>query len=287
MKDDKTEYAISKIINMINDRRNEIINNDITLGIIRVGEQTDQVSYEKSAIRVLRKLDMNVKIYTFESTITQEDFLNEITLINDDLNIHGILILAPLPKQLDINEAGARINPLKDVDCINKQNILSLYYKNSKGFAACTPTAVMFLIESMGIDLQGLNVTVVGTSQVVGKPLSLLLMKEDATLTTCNVYTKDLKSFTKRADLIIIAVGVSHLLGPDYVNKNSVIIDVGINVDSNNNITGDVDYNAVNPIVKYLSPVPNGLGTITTYVLALHLVQAAVMLEKNKFERKY
>ena len=246
-----------------------------TLAIVRVGEKPDDVSYERGAIKKMDAFGLKVRSYAFDDNISDEDFKKEFAKINEDSQIDGILMLRPLPKQICEKDIEKMINPAKDLDGISPENIAKVFAGDDTGFAPCTAEAVIEVLKGYEIPMKGRNVTVVGRSMVVGKPLSMLFVKENATVTICHTKTADLKAECKRAQILVAAAGKAKMLDGSYVGKDSVVIDVGINVDENGKLCGDVDYESLEGIASKATPVPGGVGAVTTAVLAKHLVQAA------------
>lgn len=246
-----------------------------TLAIIRVGEKLDDVSYERGAIKKMDAFGLKVRSYAFDENISDADFKSEFAKINEDSQIDGILMLRPLPKQICEKDVEKMINPAKDLDGISPENIAKVFAGDDTGFAPCTAEAVIEVLKGYEIPMKGRNVTVVGRSMVVGKPLSMLFVKENATVTICHTKTEDLKAECKRAQILVAAAGKAKMLDGSYVGKDAVVIDVGINVDENGKLCGDVDYESLEGIASKATPVPGGVGAVTTAVLAKHLVQAA------------
>ena len=250
------------------------------LAVIRVGEDGSQLAYERGALKRMDKCGINCRVCAFDENISQEDFENEFKKINDDNSVHGILLLQPLPKTLSVEPIKDIINPLKDVDAVSPVNMYKILANDKTGYAPCTAEGVMEILDWMGTDLKGKKCKVIGRSMIVGKPLGLLLLARDATVTYCHSKTIELAKETKDADVLIAAAGSAKLVGADFVNENMTVIDVGVNVDENGNMCGDVDFEAVEPIVANITPVPGGTGAVTTSVLAKHVVKAAEALSK-------
>ncbi len=244
------------------------------LATVRIGERGDDISYEKGAVKKMNKLNLEHKSFVFDADISNEQFLKELSKINNNDEIDGILLFRPLPKQIDEKAVIDIINPDKDIDCISRENIAKLFIGESDGFVPCTAQAVMEAVHFAGIDLNGKKVVVLGRSMVIGKPLSMLMLKENATVTICHSKTKQLKDECKRADILVCAIGKSKFIDDKFVKDGAVVIDVGINVDENGNITGDVDFDKVAEKTSVITPVPGGIGAITTSVLAKQLVKA-------------
>lgn len=250
------------------------------LAVIRVGEDGSQLAYERGALKRMDKCGINCRVCAFDENISQEDFENEFKKINDDNSVHGILLLQPLPKTLSVEPIKDIINPLKDVDAVSPVNMYKILANDKTGYAPCTAEGVMEILDWMGTDLKGKKCKVIGRSMIVGKPLGLLLLARDATVTYCHSKTIELAKETKDADVLIAAAGSAKLVGADFVNENMTVIDVGVNVDENGNMCGDVDFEAVEPIVANITPVPGGTGAVTTSVLAKHVLKAAEALSR-------
>ncbi len=246
------------------------------LAIVRVGENPDDMSYERGAVKKMDAFGLRSQCYTFPADITDEDFKKEFTAINEDTDVSGILLLRPLPKQICEKDIEAMIDPEKDLDGISPVNIAKVFSGDSTGFAPCTPEAVIEVLKAYNIPMEGKRAVIVGRSMVVGRPLSMLLLKENATVTICHTRTKDLTETCKQAEILVAAAGKAKMLDDSYVGENTTVIDVGINVDENGKLCGDVAADTLEGKSGNLTPVPGGVGAVTTAVLAKHLVQAAL-----------
>ncbi len=247
------------------------------LAIVRVGENPDDMSYERSATKKLKSFGLDVASYVFPQDISDEDFKKAFKDINEDDEVTGILLLRPLPRTIDEKDIENMIDPKKDLDGISPINIAKVFAGDTTGFSPCTAEAVIEVLKAYDIELTGKRVTVVGRSMVVGKPVSMLLLKENATVTMTHTRTVDLKKTCSDAEIVIAAAGRAKMLNSDYCGQDAVMIDVGINVDDNGKLCGDVDYSTLDGKASAATPVPGGVGTITTAVLAKHLIQAAKM----------
>lgn len=245
------------------------------LGIVRVGERPDDLAYERGAMKRMAGVGIRCRVIALPETIGQAEFEKEFAAVNADPEIHGILLFRPLPKQLDEEKIRSLIDPRKDIDCMNPVNAAKVFSSDASGFAPCTPEAVMEVLAHYHIDLKGKRVTVVGRSMVVGKPLSMLLLKQNATVTICHTRTVDLAGTCRNAEILVAAAGKAGMITADFVTENSVVIDVGINVGADGKLCGDVAFDAVAPKVAAITPVPGGVGTVTSSVLAKHVVRAA------------
>ncbi len=249
--------------------------------IVRVGNKQDDIAYERGAIKTLNKYGVKCHTYAFPEDITHEEFMAEFKAINESAHIHGILLLRPLPSQINSTEIEYTINPLKDIDGISPLNIGKIFNEDKSGFAPCTAEAAMEMLKTLDVDLCGKKVVIVGAGMVVGRPLSLLMLSANATVTVCNVFTKSLVSYTKNAEVLVVATGVRNLIKAEHVAPGSIIIDVGINVDENGKLCGDVKFDEVSEIVEAITPVPGGVGVVTTCILARNVYKAARMLKNT------
>ena len=247
------------------------------LAIVRVGENPDDMSYERGATKKLKSFGLDVASYVFQQDISDEDFKKAFKDINEDDEVTGILLLRPLPRTINEKDIENMIDPKKDLDGISPINIAKVFAGDTTGFSPCTAEAVIEVLKAYDIELTGKRVTVVGRSMVVGKPVSMLLLKENATVTMTHTRTVDLKKTCSDAEIVIAAAGHAKMLNSDYCGQDAVMIDVGINVDENGKLCGDVDYATLDGKASAATPVPGGIGTITTAVLAKHLIQAAKM----------
>ena len=247
------------------------------LAIVRVGENPDDMSYERGATKKLKSFGLDVASYVFPQDISDEALKKAFKDINEDDEVTGILLLRPLPRTINEKDIENMIDPKKDLDGISPINIAKVFAGDTTGFSPCTAEAVIEVLKAYDIELTGKRVTVVGRSMVVGKPVSMLLLKENATVTMTHTRTVDLKKTCSNAEIVIAAAGRAKMLNSDYCGQNAVMIDVGINVDENGKLCGDVDYATLDGKASAATPVPGGVGTVTTAVLAKHLIQAAKM----------
>lgn len=250
------------------------------LVIVRVGERGDDIAYERSAMKRMEALGIEVENVRLPEDVSQGDLEEAFCKVNEDRKVHGIMIFQPLPKHLSAKPLVDMIHPVKDVDGISPLNAAKIFAGDADGVAPCTPAACMEILAHYGIDLTGKRVAVVGRSMVVGRPLSMLLLKQNATVTICHTRTQDLAARLKEADIVIAAAGKAKMITAEMVGEGAVVIDVGINVDEAGKLVGDVDYDAVEPIASAITPVPGGVGSVTTAILAKHVVQAAMALNE-------
>ena len=244
------------------------------LVMMRVGDKADDLAYQRSALSRMEKVNILSEVQEFPNDVTEEVFLRQLEENNQNDEVHGILIFLPLPKHLDLKKVKECISPDKDIDAISPINIARLM-NAEECFVPCTPKAVMELLSYYNIPLQGKHVVVIGRSMVIGKPVSMLLLNENATVTMTHSKTTNLQELTKRADIIVCALGKSKFLTEEYVSPHSIVIDVGINVDETGALTGDADTEQILPIVKAITPVPRGVGSVTTVMLAKQVIESA------------
>lgn len=245
-----------------------------TLGIVRIGSNPADISYEKGAVKKMESLSLKTKVFEFDENISSEDFIDEFKKINEDDEIDGILLFRPLPEHIDEKKVIEVLDERKDLDGISYKNIAKVFAGDESGFAPCTAKAVIKILESNNIELEGKNVVVLGRSMVIGKPVAMLAIQKNATVTLCHSKTADLKKVCKNADVLIVAIGRAKMINDDYIGEDAVVIDVGINF-FEGKLCGDVDLENVKNAAM-ATPVPKGVGAVTTSVLAQHLVIAAL-----------
>jgi methylenetetrahydrofolate dehydrogenase (NADP+)/methenyltetrahydrofolate cyclohydrolase len=244
------------------------------LKIVRVGEREDDLAYERAAIKRMTACSISSEVLALPSDINQVDFIEQLKNVNNDDTVHGILLFRPLPKQINENDIKFIISPEKDIDCLNPINVAKVLEGEETGFPPCTPSAAMEILKYYNVELKGREAVVLGRSMVVGKPVSMLLLKENATVTICHSRTNNLEDVTRKADILIAAIGKSNFIKGDYVKEGAAVIDVGINVDEEGKITGDVNTSDCIEKSGLITPVPGGVGSVTTAVLAKHVIKA-------------
>jgi methylenetetrahydrofolate dehydrogenase (NADP+)/methenyltetrahydrofolate cyclohydrolase len=232
------------------------------------------LSYERGILRGCEALAINGRVLELPEDVSQEQLLDEIEVANKNSEIHGIMVFRPLPAHIDPNAVAEAINPDKDIDCMSPINLERVFEGKSKSFVPCTPKAVIEMLKFYDIPLEGANVVIAGRSLVVGKPLAMLMLDENATVTICHSRTHSMNEVTKKADIVVAAIAKAKFMGEDYFTEDSVVIDVGINDDGQGKICGDVDYDNVVDKVKAISPAIGGIGTITSTILLSHIVDA-------------
>jgi len=249
------------------------------LAIVRVGAREDDIAYEKGVLGKTDKLGLRCTVHTFAADISNEDFQSEFQKINQDPDVDGILVFRPLPKQIDEKAIGLLIDVNKDVDCMSPLNLAKVFMNEKDAYAPCTAEAVMRTLDFAGVELKGRRVTVVGRSLVVGKPLSMMLLAKNATVTMCHTKTVDFVGTCRNAEVLIAAAGHAGLIRKEHVADGATVIDVAINVNDEGKLCGDVAFDEVSEVAGIITPVPRGVGSVTTLVLLKHLMRSA----KRKF----
>ena len=251
------------------------------LAILRVGAREDDLSYERGALKRCEKVGITVRQVVLPEDAGQQELMDNIRSLNEDERVHGVLMFRPLPAGLDENAAAAALDPAKDVDSMTPASLLTTLSGRGEGFAPCTAEAVLALLDHYGVELDGAKVAVVGRSLVIGRPVAAMLTARNATVTTCHTHTRDLAAECRAADIVVAAVGRARTIGVDAVREDQTIIDVGINWDeAAGKLVGDVDSDAAEPVVNAITPVPGGVGAVTTAILAKHVIEAAERASK-------
>ena len=247
-----------------------------TLAIVRVGERPDDLSYERAALKRAEKVGVAVQCCALPASSSQADVIAVIEDINANKKVHGCLVFRPLPASIDEDAVAAVLHPAKDVDGMTAGSLFGVFAGRRVGYPPCTAEAALELIERSHIELAGANVCVIGRSLVIGKPVSLMLQARHATVTMCHTRTRDLPARCREADIIVVAAGVPRLLDGSCVRAGQTVIDVGINWDAAaGKLVGDVAFEEVEPVVANITPVPGGIGAVTTSILMKHVVEAA------------
>lgn len=247
------------------------------LAIVRIGENPSDMSYERGAMKRAEKTGVAVKQFIYDEAIGEEEFLSEIENINQDNSIHGVLIFRPFPKHISDDKVRNLLVPEKDVDGITDGSLAGIFTGNHKGFAPCTARACMEIAAHYGIDFTGKKVAVIGRSLVIGKPVAMMAMEQNATVTTCHSRTgaDNMKKICSESDIVIAAMGRAKMIDGSYFGEGQVVLDVGINVDEEGNLCGDVNFEEAEPVAGAITPVPGGVGAVTTAVLMLQTLEAA------------
>lgn len=246
-----------------------------TLAVVRVGEREDDLSYERGVINRCGKVGVAVKQFVLPAEATQDELLAVIAGINQDSNIHGCLLFRPLPKQFDDKTVRAALAPEKDIDGITDGSLAGVFTNTDLGFAPCTAQACLEILKYYQVPLSGKRAVVVGRSLVVGKPAAMMLDRENATVTMCNSRTQDLPALCQQADVVVVAMGKRGFIGGGHLRAGQTVVDVGIHVNEEGKLCGDVRFDEAEPLVEAITPVPGGVGTVTTSVLVGHVITAA------------
>lgn len=247
-----------------------------TLGILRVGEREDDLAYERGIKKKFETAGAGVKIVELPADCTQEDLDRAFDSLNNADDVHGILVFRPLPKNLSDSYIKSTIKPSKDSDCMDIRNMAGVLAGDKNAAGPCTAEAVVRLIEHYGIETKGKKVAVIGRSLVIGRPVALMLIARDATVTVCHTKTIDLPGECRKADIIVACCGVARNIGADHLRQGQIVIDVGMNVDEDGKLCGDVDYDKAAEIAEAVTPVPGGVGSVTTSVLLGHVVKSCI-----------
>ena len=250
------------------------------LAVIQVGEDEASKVYVRQKEKMANELGFNFIHKKLNENVTQEELLNEIDKLNEDKNVHGILVQMPIPKHLNAKVVQNRILPYKDVDGLTDINAGKLIH-NKDGLVPCTPQGIVDLLKEYNIELEGKNVVIVGRSDLVGKPLAALMINNNATVTLCHSKTKNLSDITKNADIVVMAVGKAKLLKSEDIKNDAVIVDVGINRMEDGSLCGDVDFEGVKDKVSYITPVPGGVGQMSVAELAMNTYKAYLLGQSN------
>lgn len=248
-----------------------------TLAIVRVGNNPGDLAYEKGALKRAEQTGIGVKQFVFDESISQEELIAAIEGINHDDSIHGVLMFRPLPKHINEKAVCESLAPEKDMDGITSGSMAGVFMDSDIGYPPCTAKAVMEILDYYGVVLKGKKVTIMGRSLVIGKPVAMMVMGRHATITVCHSRTskEDFAKAGKEADIVIAALGRAKMVGTDKLGSGQVLIDVGINVDENGKLCGDMDFDEVCENAAMITPVPGGVGSVTTAVLMKHVVAAA------------
>lgn len=246
------------------------------LAILRVGERADDISYERGVTKRCAAVDVDVKNIVLPQDIDSESFFAELKALNEDESVHGILMFRPLPPQIDGEKARRMLSFEKDIDGCTDSSLAGVFTNSKKGFAPCTAQAAIEILDYCGIDCRGKKAAVIGRSLVVGRPVAMMLMHKDATVTICHTKTEDMPSVTRDADILIVCAGKTESIGREFLREGQVVVDVGIGWnEEKGKLCGDVKFDEAEAVVDAITPVPGGVGTVTTSVLVSHVIEAA------------
>ena len=246
-----------------------------TLAIVRVGERPDDLTYERSAMKRADVCGIAVKQFVLPADASTDDVLATVATVNSDDSIHGCLLFRPLPEGIDEQAVCNALDPAKDIDGITRGSLATLLAGTGEGFAPCTAAACIDILDHYGINPQGKKAVVLGRSLVIGKPVALMLLARNATVTVCHSRTQDLASAVRDADIVVCATGRARAYGADLFAPGQTVLDVGINFDDEGNLCGDADFDAVESVVSAITPVPRGVGSVTTVAMLRNVIIAA------------
>ena len=252
---------------------------DITLAVVKVGNDPASAVYVRNKEKACEYVGINSRTLALPEETTQEELLNIVRDLNEDDTVNGILVQLPIPKHIDESEILLAINSTKDVDGFHPVNVGKMVIGEDT-FLPCTPAGIIEMLKRSDIDIEGKECVVIGRSNIVGKPMSLLMLKENATVTIAHSRTKDLKEVTKRADILVAAIGKPKFVTADYVKEGAVVIDVGMDRDENGKLCGDVDFESVEPKVSAITPVPGGVGPMTVTMLLVNCLRSVELNKK-------
>lgn len=251
---------------------------EITLAVVKVGNDPASAVYVRNKEKACEYVGINSKTLALPEETTEEELLNIVKKLNEDKNVNGILVQLPLPKHIDESKVLLTIDSTKDVDGFHPVNVGKMVIGEDT-FLPCTPAGIIEMIKRTDIDIEGKECVVIGRSNIVGKPMAMLMLKENATVTIAHSRTKDLKEVTKRADIIVAAIGKAKFVTADYVKEGAVVIDVGMDRDENGKLCGDVDFESVSKVASAITPVPGGVGPMTVTMLLVNCLRS---VELNK-----
>lgn len=247
-----------------------------TLAILRVGGRGDDIAYERGAMKRCAKVGIEVKNIVLPADAGQAELLEEIRRLNGDASVHGVLLFRPLPKRLDEKAACAALSPAKDVDGITAGSMAGVFMNSGEGYAPCTAQSCMEILKYYGVEIAGKRAAVIGRSLVIGRPVAMLLLHANATVTICHSKTREIPAVVREADIVVAAIGKAETVGGESFAGGQVVLDVGINWnEEKGRLVGDVAYEEAEPVVAAITPVPGGVGSMTTSVLASHVADAA------------
>lgn len=252
---------------------------DVTLAVIQVGNDPASTVYVGNKKKACEYIGIQSLAYELPEETTEDELLALVEKLNRDDEVHGILVQLPLPAHMDEDKVIQAISPKKDVDGFHPQSVGALSI-GQPGFVSCTPAGIIQLLKRSGVEMDGKECVIIGRSNIVGKPMALLMIRENATVTVCHSHTKNLKEVAKRADILIVAIGKPKFITREYVKEGAVVIDVGIHRNENNKLCGDVDFDDVEPVVSAITPVPGGVGPMTIAMLMNNCIEAKGLTAK-------
>ena len=251
------------------------------LAIVRIGQEPGDIAYERGAIKRAETVGVQVQQFVLPRDVSESRLLEVIEQINEDPLIHGALLLRPFPPQIDDQTVRNALHPEKDMDGVTDASLAGIFTGTPCGYAPCTAEACLAVLDHYGIDPAGMRTTVIGRSLVIGKPVAMMLLKRNATVTICHTKTTDMAEEIRRAELVIAAAGQPKMVTADMLSEGQILLDVGVNVDEEGNLCGDADYAAAEDMDLQITPVPGGIGTVTSSILMRHVIESAERVQRN------
>ena len=251
------------------------------LAIVRIGQEPGDIAYERGAIKRAETVGVQVRQFVLPRDVSESRLLEVIEQINEDPLIHGALLLRPFPPQIDDQTVRNALHPEKDMDGVTDASLAGIFTGTPCGYAPCTAEACLAVLDHYGIDPAGMRTTVIGRSLVIGKPVAMMLLKRNATVTICHTKTTDMAEEIRRAELVIAAAGQPKMVTADMLSEGQILLDVGVNVDEEGNLCGDADYEAAEELDLLITPVPGGVGTVTSSILMRHVIESAERVRQN------
>ena len=260
------------LLEQVNDLRSRGV--DPFLAIVRIGESVDDIAYERGAIRKCCALGIEVASHVLPLDVGQDQFVRRLVALNQDKQVHGVLLLRPFPESIDEVALRKVLSPQKDVDGFSAENISKLYEGDASGFAPCTPSAVLEMLKHYDVPITGKHVVVLGRSMIVGMPVSMMLLRENATVTICHSKTENITEVASQADILVSAMGRANFVTADFIKPGAIVMDIGVSKDGDGNLCGDIHLESVLPKASQLTPVIGGVGVVTTSILARNVIAA-------------
>lgn len=267
-----SEAMSTPLLEQVNDLRSRGV--DPFLAIVRIGESVDDIAYERGAIRKCCALGIEVASHVLPLDVGQDQFVRRLVALNQDKQVHGVLLLRPFPESIDEVALRKVLSPQKDVDGFSAENISKLYEGDASGFAPCTPSAVLEMLNHYEVPITGKHVVVLGRSMIVGMPVSMMLLRENATVTICHSKTENIAEVASQADILVSAMGRANFVTAEFIKPGAIVMDIGVSKDSEGNLCGDIHLESVLPKASQLTPVIGGVGVVTTSILARHVITA-------------
>ncbi len=267
----------SYLLKKLNKRCENLIQEGVkpTAAFVRIGSKKEDITYQNSIMRTCNNVGVNALLYELDEHASMDDLRKLLEQLRIDKNIHGVMIFRPLPEGINESEVNSLISPYKDIEGMNPVNLAKVFAGDYHGFAPCTAAAVMEILKYYKIELKGKHAVILGRSMVVGKPLSMMMLKEDETVTICHSKTEKIHEVARMADVLVAAIGIPNAIGAEYIKDGAIVIDVGINVNKDGHICGDVNFEEAVKKASLITTVPGGVGSVTTAILIKNIIKAA------------